>query len=388
MRWLVTLGLLLLPSTALAVPQTIQGYVIDTRGYWSDDGRTLLTDAVVRTPDGDRIVTQLGGHADGLTMRIFDGDEPLVVGMQVALAAHDDMDLQQRSYTVIDSVKVLAWPQGFVRTGPTQAGHYLYWESGCAFVTPDSGGTKEIAGDTEFDIIEQCVATWNDATDSCSYLQLKLQDKAAHEVGRDDFNVIKFRDISWCRPASGGAPPKCYAPSAAGITTAVFVDDPTSARDGAIVDADVELNGVDFAIAANGQTFGTQSCQAELQNTLTHELGHLQGLEHPCLATGDPPRIDDKGQPVPSCSATTDPVITEATMYNFQECGETKKASLSDDDVNAICTIYPENANPDSCEPVGVTPGCCGASASSDPTGALALTGIVLVLVGRRRRKV
>jgi len=386
MRWFVTLGLLLLPSSALAAPQMIQGYVIDTRGYWTDDGRTILTDAVVRTPDGDRVVTQLGGHADGLTMRIFDGDEPLVVGMQVALAAHDDRDLAKRTYTVVDSVKVLAWPQGFVRTGPTQAGHYLFWESGCAFVTPDAGGTKEIAGDAEFDLITSCVDAWNTSTASCSYLELKLAVKEPHEVGRDNVNVIKFRDVSWCRPASGGAPPKCYAPSAAGITTAVFVDDPTSERDGAIVDADVELNGVDFAISDGGQTLGVQSCQAELQNTLTHELGHLQGLEHPCLATGDPPRVDDMGRPVPSCATATDPLITEATMYNFQECGETKKETLSDDDINAICAIYPQAQDPNECEVVGQTPGCCGAS--PHPGAAFGLAGVVLGLVLRRRRKI
>ena len=385
MRRFVTLGLLVLPASAWASPQALQGTVIDTRGHWTDDGLAIWTDAVVRTPDGDVVVSQLGGHADGYTMRLFgNGEEPLVVGMQVALAAHDDRDLAQRTYTVVDGVKVLAWPEGFVRTGPTQAGHYLFWESGCAFVTPDSQGTKEIAGDGEFDAISACVDTWNTGTASCSYLTLKLEGRAPHEVGRDDINLIKFRDVSWCRPASGGAPAKCYAPSAAGITTAVFVDDPMSARDGAIVDADVELNGVDFAIAKDGTSLGVQSCQSELQNTLTHELGHLQGLEHPCLATGDPPRVDDKGRAVPSCSQTTDPVITEATMYNFQECGETKKETLSDDDINAICTIYPKAQDPGTCDKVGATPGCCGAS--PHPGAALWLAGVVLALTLRRRK--
>jgi hypothetical protein len=97
-------------------------------------------------------------------------------------------------------------------------------------------------------------------------------------------------------------------------------------RDGAIVDADIEINGVNFSISVNGVTLGVTGCDAELANTLTHELGHLHGLEHTCLATGDPQRVDGNGSAVPSCSdQNLPPAITEATMYPFQDCGETKK---------------------------------------------------------------
>src|SRR5439155_19993785 len=126
------------------------------------------------------------------------------------------------------------------------------------------------------------------------------------------------------RPATQGDPELRYAPAAAGITTVAYVDDASSSRDGALVDADIELNGVNFAIAVNGQTLSSQSCLSELQNTLTHELGHMHGLEHPCLSPGDPSRVDGNGNPVPQCSLTTDPAILDATMYNYQDCGETK----------------------------------------------------------------
>ena len=38
-------------------------------------------------------------------------------------------------------------------------------------------------------------------------------------------------------------------------------------------------------------------------------------------------------------------------MYNFQDCGETKKETLSHDDIDAICAIYPKADDPGTCEP-------------------------------------
>jgi hypothetical protein len=265
----------------------------------------------------------------------------------------------------------------------------LFWESGCIFLTIASELTRELPPADTQTIIDASIATWNDSTASCSYIQVVDAGSVANaEVGgQDKVNLLKFRDSSWCRPAVGDAPPFCYSSSAAGITTATFVDDATSSRDGAIVDADIEINGVDFAISNMGQTLGTAPCLAELQNTLTHEIGHLHGLEHPCLAGDDPPRFDDMNKPVPQCAATADPKITEATMYPFQDCGETKKETLSDDDINAICTIYPQSKDPGTCEPVGSgSGGCCSASNRSLPT-ALALGVLCFVALSKKSRR-
>src|SRR5690606_30111279 len=148
------------------------------------------------------------------------------------------------------------------------------------------------------------------------------------EVGRDFVNTIKFRDDRWCRPAVDDDPERCFNAQAAGVTTVTFIDEPTDERDGEIVDADVELNNVTFRITVEGQGTGSAPCSADLANTLVHELGHLLGLEHTCRGAMDPERVDHTGAAVPLCTSTSDPVITEATMYPYQECGETKKTSL------------------------------------------------------------
>jgi MYXO-CTERM domain-containing protein len=385
MRRLVLVAVLA-ASPAHAAPMTVTGTVVDAKGHWTADGSRIVTDATIQTGTGMVVVNQLGGTADGFGMISFPGPPVLVPGMTVAVAAHEDADLAGRMHVVLDDVKILGAAPSFVRTGPTKAGHSLYWESGCVFVTVDADGTKEIPGDQEFAVVDASIDTWNTDTASCSYLKVMDEGRKAMEVnGKDYTNLIKFRDVSWCRPATKDDPAKCYSESSAGITTATYLDD-GSTRDGAIVDADVEINGVNFAISVGGQTLATmKTCNAELQNTLTHELGHLHGLEHTCLATGDPPRVDNTGAAVPSCSGSgaNDPRITEATMYNFQDCDETKKETLEPDDINAICTIYPTAKDPGTCEPVHVG-GCC--SADGGVAGPVTLS-VVVGLVGRRRRK-
>lgn len=379
------IALLTLPTAALA-DRAIEGTVMSAESHWTSDGSRIVTEARVATATGEVVVSQLGGTVDGLTMRTFPGPEPLLAGMRIAAATHAETDLDLREHTVVDSMRVLAMPEGFVRTGPTKAGNSLFWESGCVFFVVDSDGTKALPGDTELQIIDQAVDTWNVASTTCSYLTLKKGATAKREVGKDYTNVIKIRDSSWCRPKLKDDPARCYSEAAAGITTAVYVDDVRSARDGAIVDADVEINGVNFAISDGGVTLSLEGCKAELLNTLTHELGHLVGLEHPCLASGDPQRVDDQGHAVPACGATSDPKITEATMYNFQDCGETKKETLAPDDIDFLCKVYPKADDPGTCAAVEPSqPGCC--SASPEPLPALALVGLTGLLLGRRRRR-
>ncbi|TMQ16429.1 MAG: hypothetical protein E6J90_23850 [Deltaproteobacteria bacterium] len=352
----------------------IDGDVIEAHSHWTEDHAAIVTEATVHTPDGDVVVSQLGGSVDGLGMIQMPGPALLEPGMHVSVAAHEDLDLSLREHVVLDSVKVTAYPSGYVRTGPTKAGHSLYWQSRSVSVTVDAAGTAEIPADQEFTIIDASIATWNNDTAKCSNFKVTDTGKKAMEVGNDKVNLIKLRDTVWGRPASGSDPARMYSSLAAGITTAVYVDDASSDHDGAIVDADIEINGVNFAISANNQTTGTAPCHAELQNTLTHELGHLHGLEHPCLASGDPPRTDNLGRPVPSCSATDDPKIVDATMYNFQQCGETKKEDLTADEIQAICDIYPNTGG-----------GCCSAS-DQRPGASFLVAGITGLLVMRRRK--
>ncbi|HEX9104101.1 MAG TPA: hypothetical protein VF997_17940, partial [Polyangia bacterium] len=135
----------------------------------------------------------------------------------------------------------------------------------------------------------------------------------------------------------------------------------------------------------------------DLENTLTHELGHLQGLDHTCADSATPPQeVDDSGSPPPSCSALASlPLdeqikITTATMYNFAKPGEISKRSPKADDVAGIANAYPPASDPGSCKPVDLNAyksgGCSIGGPARRSLAALAvLLGALVVLVARRR---
>ena len=373
-------------ATAAARPVTVQGVVKSAKSRWTADGSRIVTEAVVATATGDVTVSQLGGTAEGVSMITIPGPPILSPGMVVAVAAREAMDLSSRSSLVVEDLQVTGGFE-FVRTTTKASGKPLYWKSGCVQMITDLGGTTALAGDLEGTVVSQSMAEWNTRVASCSYMNLVELPRKATEVGRDFVNVIKFRDQVWGRPAIGDDPARNYGPSAAGLTTVSFVNDPNSSRDGEIMDADVELNGVHFAISASGQSASNAPCKSDLANTLTHELGHVLGLEHTCLAGGDPDRVDDKGNAVPACAVLPEmSPIREHTMYNFQECSEIKKADLHQEEVNAMCGIYPLAKDPGTCSDVNSPgEGCCSAGANL-PGSMILFFGTGLLLLLRRRR--
>jgi hypothetical protein len=372
----------------LVVATLISGQVIAAQARWTDDGAHIVTDAVVQTADGANVtVTQLGGEVGGLGQITEPGPVILAPGMQVSVDAHEGVTLGGRRALVVDDVsvaRVAGDGAPWVREGPTPAGNYLFWSSGCIFMTYDAAGTTEIAGDAEFPIIDAAMQTWNTGIAGCGYQKLMGAGKTSGvEVGKDYINLVKFREDTWCIPASGSDPPVCHPAQAAGITTITYVKHPGQPDDGEIIDADVEINGVDFAISTGGVTLGSATCHADLGNTITHELGHVLGLEHTCVTPSDPPRVDNNGNPVPACPDAGDPTVTEATMYPYQMCGEIKKATLEPDDINGACSIYPAGKDPGTCAAATPPTGCCDSSGDS-ARSSLALSLAALLFFRRR----
>lgn len=105
-----------------------------------------------------------------------------------------------------------------------------------------------------------------------------------------------------------------HDPRAIAVTTSAF-----DTRSGVVVDADVELNGEDFDFERLEGICEARSGLMDLRNVLTHEVGHVLGLEHP----------------------PDTPKYAETTMFASAPPCETKKRSLSQDDVDGICSIYP-----------------------------------------------
>ncbi len=174
-----------------------------------------------------------------------------------------------------------------------------------------------------------------------------------------------------------------YAPEALAITS-VFVDK----SNGHIVDGDIEVNAKNFVwtdLDADPAGKGKQ----DLQNALTHEMGHLIGLDHTCYAPGTAggPPLDNKGVAIPSCD-NAPAAVQATTMFASAIPGDTAKRTLATDDIQAICDIYPPAMDPMKCplkdEPPPKT-GCALAPAAPGG-GAAALAALAALALAARRR--
>lgn len=352
-------------------------------------GGHIATRSLIELADGTQVwLTQPGGDMSGFRTTVFPSLPLLRAGQQVEVSGtasplpSGDLRLHATALRAWAREGEMAMP--FV-SNTSSSGNRLYWAANCIYLALDEAGTTQLAGDLEFDVIQAALDTWTEATATCSYLTFIPERVASREVAVDGVNLIKFRDTKWCVPATDDAPEECLLPAASALTWLQSVNDPTSDRDGEIVDADIQINGVNFAIAHNGTTLGASSCQSELSNVITHELGHLLGLGHTCRLSGEAPAVDDNGATVPACSQTVDPDITEATMAAGQECGETKKASLAPDDIEAICANYATADVPATCERANLGgEGCC--SASGGPASMLLSLAVIALLTRSRRR--
>lgn len=288
----------------------------------------------------------------------------------------------------------LAWPAGGARAyvrETTDSGKPVYWAGNCASVAPDTDPPRGITLDTFTSTAAQAASNWQLLTTKaavpCSYLVLTVDPAAAGEAHLDNKNVLKVRKDVWCRPPEIDHPRLCFSDSAASITS-VFYTPAT----GEITDADIELNDINFTFVDLPSTVqprpGTKTI--DLENVLTHELGHFQGLDHTCWDhTAATQPKDDQGNLIPDCNdlAGLPPDeqarITSATMYNFDGPDETSKRSPEADDVAGICGIYPRAKDPGRCSSPGAPKGGCHCGAGE---GA-AVFGAALAWLGLRRRK-
>jgi hypothetical protein len=277
-------------------------------------------------------------------------------------------------FLVLCAVGVPAAAHGYVRT-TTSAGAPMYWNRTVMDITAYVANPPMAL--TSADVLEAAraaAATWSRGQVACTSLELRVSSVAQTDapVGLDGQCRLTFRGADWCREPRA-AEEACYDPLALAVTS-VFA----RRSDGEILDADVELNGkYVWGDLVRHPAPGAQ----DLQNTLTHELGHFIGLDHTCTLTGERPGlVDDQGHPVPSCARASES-ITETTMFAAVIQGDTDRRTLTDDDRRAVCEVYPP------LDPVleGAGAGCAiGGRAPSVAGPLLALLALSAVPLRRR----
>lgn len=114
-----------------------------------------------------------------------------------------------------------------------------------------------------------------------------------------------------------------YDEGAIAITTTAY-----DSSSGVVLDADIELNGETFRFGVVENTC-PEGAVTDLGNTITHEVGHLLGLDHPPASAR----------------------YVETTMFAQADLCETKKRSLAADDIEGVCAIYPADQPTAPCFP-------------------------------------
>ena len=262
----------------------------------------------------------------------------------------------------------------------------FYWPTTCVPITAYADNFHEIPYDQTMGAIRTAARTWSHASLSCTYLNLEILtgSGAPPAVADDARNILVFRTDRWCKWSD--PPEQCsYDPSALAITS-VFAK-----GDGHIIDADIEVNAAMADISWMNADVMRVAGKHDLQNALTHEMGHFIGLDHTCYTPGaDKERqLDNLGNPAPDCD-TAPPGVQATTMFNKTTAGETSKRMLSDDDKKAVCETYPLALDPQICalNLPDDSLGCATRPDGSDRPGLPATLALLLAAVlaaGRRR---
>lgn len=205
--------------------------------------------------------------------------------------------------------------------------------------------------------LDRTLATWSGAG-GCT--DVVLFDEGAARALRTNLmggahdleNRVVFREDAW---------PPDLGPETLAITTLVY-----RRSTGEILDADIDMNAVDHVWSVASEP---PAGAIDLENTATHEVGHLLGFAH-----------------------VLDP---EATMHGQSDPGDVAKRDLSADDVLAVCEVYPAGRRTpggDGARPP-LSSGSCSVAraplAAPAPGLALALVIVIAALSargGRRRR--
>ena len=205
--------------------------------------------------------------------------------------------------------------------------------------------------------LRRSMETWN-AVDQCTLPLLVHSGTTDVTIGEAPEEIDAFAENTVLPIHSPEVwSSKGYSSSLLAITSLTY-----DRQSGVLVDADIEIN--DWNHIFSSQDSAVQGAN-DLENTLTHEIGHLLGMDH----------SED----------------VDATMYGQAPDAEDKKRTLENDDVDGVCDLYKDYTIPDTAslpehnhvEAHHETSSC--ASFTSPSPGFLWLYGgLVLVLLGLR----
>lgn len=227
--------------------------------------------------------------------------------------------------------------QAYVRA-VTKTGAFWHWVRPSVTIEAYVGDPLPSLSSAELvAAIEGAAAPWTHQRLDCSAVELKVTPilQATAQTKRDGVNRLVFRRQRWCSDPQPANEP-CYSPEMLAVTVDVVV-----VKSGEILESDIEVNAVDHDWSDLVRKPDDLPGAFDLQNALTHEIGHLLGFAHSCLLSPDElARTDDHGAPVAHCGQEG-PVAHESTMLAAVPARDVDRRTLSDDDARGVCAVYP-----------------------------------------------
>lgn len=196
----------------------------------------------------------------------------------------------------------------------------IQWKDGCT-----TWRTHNEFPDEYLEAVQKSFETWNEVSGSyfqTFYAGSSDQFGAAYDCkgGDENQNVVSYLE-DWPSSVAGQ--------DVVALTSVVYTTDK-----GEILDADIRMNGEHF-IWKEITSVSHDSRIVDVQNILTHEVGHFLGLEH---ASAE----NHVGHDLPE----------DATMWSHTNMNEIKRRVLTEDDKAGVRAIYPAEDGPEeACTP-------------------------------------
>jgi hypothetical protein len=167
--------------------------------------------------------------------------------------------------TVVCALLGVAATQAYIRI--TLGGKTLNWSSNTISYNIHTAGSDDISDNSHIPAIEHAFSSWSDVNGSNVNLT-RGSDTSSGSTGTNS-HTISFDETN----SSG------YFPGGSGIVAITPIN--YLLTDGRITDADILFNGNQFSFSTD-QTPGT----FDVQDVLTHEVGHFIGLDHSPVVSG------------------------------------------------------------------------------------------------------
>jgi len=231
----------------------------------------------------------------------------------------------------------------YIQDRSPKTGARLRWKGGVLTLTLARTAPSQDLREAEVrQAVAAALAVWDRRNNPCSRVELRLAEGTTdNEVVEDGVSSIAFREERWSRNSETGAMAR-YSGNTVAVTSLYAKARPGKGTVADIVEADIELNAVDFRFTTNGKVSQAVAQTRDLQTVLIHEIGHILGLGHNCaMVASEEKALDHRGHQIPLCSGAG-PTLRSSAMFPIESLAAAPVVRrLSADDQKALCALYP-----------------------------------------------